>query len=440
MSLRSFKPARWSTYGWPVPHPDTAVYLSAMAEMERLEGAAPQEIAAFQTAELRALLKHARQRSAFWAARARGIRAWDELPILTRAALAEQVAAEGALAAPDHGDPKQGSTSGSSGHAVAFHATQKVGYLSGVRYDLDHFAQGRDPARKLAVSRYNIEPGEHPRWPSLGKHMETGACTYANHTRMTADEVAAWLRGSGAAYLLAPAPVLDLLLAAWTRDPAAAPRLEQVATYAYNVTPDIREAVRTFTGARITDRYSSEEVGPIAFQCPRHDDAYHVATSNVLLEVVDAAGQPAVEGSLGRVLISALHNHATPFLRYELGDLAAMRMGCACGHRGPVLTALAGRARSLLRVGPGEYRSFTIRARDWLAAAPVREYRVTQAGEARLEAEVVADAPLDEPALARLRSLVAANCPSSFEVVVRQVEAIDWGPSYKRLEFRCLVD
>jgi phenylacetate-CoA ligase len=77
----------------------------------------------------------------------------------------------------------------------------------------------------------------------------------------------------------------------------------------------------------------------MALQCPDHPH-YHVLAENCLLELLDAAGRPA---RAGRVVVTPLHNFATPLLRYDLGDEAEFGPPCACGRALPVLTRISRR-------------------------------------------------------------------------------------------------
>lgn len=442
-TMHTFQLVSGKAYTFETRHRRAGAFLKNLAEAQRVESGTLAQVAALQEGLLHDLLDYVCKYSRVWASRLDGCDTWDLVPILDRNTLLAQLSLEGPLLEGLGRDRfKKASTSGSTGHAVEFYRTGRAAFMNRLRYTLDHLEQGRDLSKKMALTKYNARAKEAGKWlwpPDFAKYLQTGPSCVVNHIKLPTEELARWLQQAAPAYLFTTAPVLDLLTEVWRARPELIPRLEQVATFSFNVPAETRANVRELTGARIADRYSSEEVGPIAFQCPLREDRYHVATSNVILEIVNHQGQPAAPDELGRVLVTALHNYATPFLRYELGDLAAVRAGCECGHRGPVITQLAGRARSLLYLGPGQYKNFTIRARDWTGAAPVREYRVLQTALGRLEAEVTADRALDEEALQRLRGLIAGNAPADFSVEVRQVKAIDWGPGYKRLEFRCLV-
>src|SRR3546814_3537656 len=110
-------------------------------------------------------------------------------------------------------------------------------------------------------------------------------------------------------------------------------------------------------------------------QCPDHE-VYHVQSENVLLEVVDDDGRPCGPGETGRVLITSLHNFATPLIRYELGDYAEVGSPCACGRGLPVIKQVLGRKRNRLILSDGrsefpylgdheEFRAITTKVREF---------------------------------------------------------------------------
>jgi hypothetical protein len=58
----------------------------------------------------------------------------------------------------------------------------------------------------------------------------------------------------------------------------------------------------------------------------------------VFLELLDEQGNACALGETGRVIVTALHNYASPVVRYELGEVASWQPECVCGHAHPVLT------------------------------------------------------------------------------------------------------
>ena len=92
--------------------------------------------------------------------------------------------------------------------------------------------------------------------------------------------------------------------------------------------------------------YSSQEVGYIALECPT-GESYHVQAENVLVEVLDDQDRPCSPGDVGRVVVTALHNFATPLLRYDIGDYAEVGAPCPCGRGLPALRRIMGRQRNM---------------------------------------------------------------------------------------------
>ncbi len=180
------------------------------------------------------------------------------------------------------------------------------------------------------------------------------------------------------------------------------------------------------------------EVGPIAFECCAIPGAFHVATSNVVVECEDLVQE--VDGQkVGRLLITNLHSYATPFIRYEIGDLGALAPECACGHRGPAITRLHGRLVSFLRHRNGALTSFVMPAAFIDEILPAKEFRVRQTALDKMVVEIIPLAEVTEKAAEGIATLLRNRFGSEFDVDVRIVDHIDWGESYKRLMFRCEI-
>ena len=109
------------------------------------------------------------------------------------------------------------------------------------------------------------------------------------------------------------------------------PDLGQVRTFGETVSDELRDLCRQAWNVEVKDMYSSMEIGYMALQCPDHEH-YHVMSEGVLLEVLDDAGNPCKPGDIGRVVITDLHNFATPMIRYEILDYAQVGEPCPCGR------------------------------------------------------------------------------------------------------------
>jgi len=102
--------------------------------------------------------------------------------------------------------------------------------------------------------------------------------------------------------------------------------------------PHYRRTIEARFRCKVFDRYGSREVGPMAMQCEA--GAMHVNAGHVILEVENPD-----ETGVGNLIVTQLDNFAFPFIRYRIGDLAAVdrSSGCPCGRSAPVLRDLRGR-------------------------------------------------------------------------------------------------
>ena len=278
-------------------------------------------------------------------------------------------------------------------------------------------------------------------WPTpVGSFWQTGPGLIVSMTHEAAEDFASRACQTPLGYWSTwpsyAGRVLDVLEARGQRPKAIA----AVLTRGEWVPPDLRAQVRRLLGVPLLDIYSCEELGPVAFECTKVPEHYHVSTSNVIIEILDDEGRPVAPGRSGNVTMTGLNALATPLLRYQPGDVAALTEACPCGHRGQVITRLQGRSRSLLTLPNGRRRNFLLLSANILAAAPqVRESRVLQLDRQRLRLELVADRPLSAAERQALTDLVLARAGSGFAVTVEELPAIDWQGRIKRTTFTNLL-
>lgn len=136
--------------------------------------------------------------------------------------------------------------------------------------------------------------------------------------------------------------------AGWLSASSERPHLEAVFTTAEQLLPQARRAIEQATSAVVYDIYGANDGGVFAFECERHD-GYHVGVERCVLEIVREDGSPAAVGEVGRVIATDLENHAFPFMRYDVGDLAALETEpCPCGRGLPRLRTLSGRSTDVI--------------------------------------------------------------------------------------------
>lgn len=110
-------------------------------------------------------------------------------------------------------------------------------------------------------------------------------------------------------------------------------------------------------GPAVFDTYGCREVMLIASECEAHH-GLHTSMENLVVEIVvddDGKLRHAREGESGEVVLTDLHNLASPFIRYANGDIATAGPSrrCSCGRTLPRLTSVQGRTSETLRDGNG---------------------------------------------------------------------------------------
>jgi phenylacetate-CoA ligase len=118
----------------------------------------------------------------------------------------------------------------------------------------------------------------------------------------------------------------------------------------------------------------------------------HVPAEGNIVEIVRADGSPAPAGEQGDVLVTSLHNTATPLIRYRVGDeaIAPAETPCDCGRGLPLFGRVAGRTDDFIRTASGTLvsPSEAVAAVE-PGANSVIDFQVVQRADARLEILVV---------------------------------------------------
>jgi phenylacetate-CoA ligase len=96
-----------------------------------------------------------------------------------------------------------------------------------------------------------------------------------------------------------------------------------------------RADIEASWGAPLYDRYATQELGLIAFECERQA-GLHVSGDTAYVELVDSStGNRVPSGEIGSVVATSLFRSVPPIIRYDHGDLFRSRPNqeCDCGLR-----------------------------------------------------------------------------------------------------------
>lgn len=179
-------------------------------------------------------------------------------------------------------------------------------------------------------------------------------------------------------------------------------RAQIVVPAAETVQPGHRELLEETLGKEVSLSYGSTEFMLIGMEC-RHHRGYHLSSDNLLVEITDERGVPVPPGKPGLVVITDLHNAASPFIRYVIEDVASLSPEtCPCGLPFPLLGQVEGRSQDTIRTPdggtvPAIFIGHVVKTADWM-----ERFQVVQDTLDHILIKVVAS---EEPTPERTRSL-----------------------------------
>ena len=419
-------------------------FLGAVMDLVAIETGDRRAREHWQQKQIDNLLSHAARKSAFWRKRIGANKAanFERLPILTRADVRTQVEAEGSLLAGERIKTMKHATSGSSGTPIQFFVSQMHTEYLGVRSAAQFFIEERDltlnstrlrPEPKSSKDGFTVQI-KGDALGSLASLVRGGKFKYIEYFHPNMDALCKELERDSIGYLVAHPHLVETMLQ--VIDPEF---FKRAGTAMFNpvagaVDPELRKAFVS-NGIPVRGTYSSEEVGSIGFECENNPGIYHLATSNVIVEVIADSSVRGVAPDLGRVLVTHLHSYATPFIRYDIGDVATFGNSCPCGHDGPILSNVYGRAKALLKHPDGRVSIFFPRGKELAAIAKFDEFRIRQTELNRIVLELGGRGALTEDEKSAFVRLIRQHAGGDFVVEVKAVAAIDWGQNSKRLGF-----
>jgi phenylacetate-CoA ligase len=191
-----------------------------------------------------------------------------------------------------------------------------------------------------------------------------------------------------------------------------------------------RKIIEQAFGCPAFNTYGCREFMLIAAECEQHR-GLHVNADHLVVELRQPAGTGAATQS-GEVVITDLFNYGMPFLRYANGDMAtASSTRCACGRGLPLLARVDGRVLDAIRtpaghVLPGEF--FPHMLKD---VPGLERFRLVQRQLDRLDLSIVRGPGFDDASLAYIRREVNKVLGDSIELRCDFVDEIPLTPSGK---------
>ncbi len=408
---------------WPaIPDPVAANLLALLAQLEDSQWWKPEALKKKQFEQFGLLAAHARQQSPFFRNRfdqaglnpdqAWAAESFSTIPLLTRAELMSQAENIHCRALPNkHGAVHKIQTSGSTGQVVTMLKTEVTQLMWLALAMREHLWHQRDFSATLAVIKAITptldDPLEAARigWGHPATLLFNTGPSYAQPLSMDVAQQAAWLARIDPYYLLTYPSNLSALLDRFENGDPLPSSLRQIRTVGETLHPGLRERCRQLGKIGIVDMYSSQEAGLIALQCPA-SGLYHIQSESLIVEVLNDEGKPCEPGEIGRIVITDLHNFATPIIRYEIRDYAEVGPTCPCGRGLPTLSRIMGRRRNMVVFPDGQKHWPLIGAYRFREVADIRQYQAIQHSLSDVEIRLVVDAPLTQADESQLTALI----------------------------------
>lgn len=269
---------------------------------------------------------------------------WRQLPILKREDVqkaGDQLFSHNVPA--NHGKVNTISTSGSTGAPITIKKTalsNKVWLAQTLR---DHKWHHRDLEAKLAIIRiFENNIGKAPSgtkskgWGPATNIINNKGTSYLLDINTPINSQVGWLLEVKPHYILSYPNNLKALAEYFIKHDLSLDSLKEVRTLGEVVDNEIHEFCSKAWKVKLNDVYSAQETGYIAIQCSENTN-YHIQCENAYVEILNEKDDPCKPGEIGRVIVTPLHNFATPLIRYEIGDYAKVGEPCSCGRGLPVL-------------------------------------------------------------------------------------------------------
>lgn len=430
-----------------------AIY-QALSQLEQSQWWPIEKMQANQFVELARLLQHARQHSSYYGDILSGIdiatlnpKSYLKLPLLTRDTLQrENLTLDCRVLPAGHGSKKETRSSGSTGTPVTVRNSGLDTLMWNALLMREHLWHARDAGLDTAAIRWHTDPVgmapegiEYSTWGEpIDQFFNSGRSYYLNSASAVTEQ-AHWLLRHPASYLIThPSNLLALLIYDEQHDAGVSlfNGLKQIRTVGETVSEELRERVAALNGTRLIDFYSTQEIGYLALQCPEGDH-YHIQSEHVYLEVLREDGEACEIGEMGRIVITALRNYATPLIRYEIGDFGILGPPCRCGRGLPVLKRVTGRVRNMMKLLDGSLKWPNFGFGKFIHIAPIRQFQIVQTSLRQLEFRMLVDQPLSSMQQQQLKQTLRSHLGEYFVIQLQECDSLKRAASGKFEDFIC---
>jgi phenylacetate-CoA ligase len=157
--------------------------------------------------------------------------------------------------------------------------------------------------------------------------------------------------------------------------------------------PHQREAIEQAFECRLFDYYGLAERTVFATECSHHT-GHHLNMDFGVTEVLSGNDEPALSGKLGKIVTTGLHNFAMPLIRYQTGDVTAIRGDkCTCGCEFPLMDDVTTKAEDIVTTADGRFVASSVLTHPF---KPLKSIAMSQIVQEDLSTVIVKIVPKPE--------------------------------------------
>jgi len=201
------------------------------------------------------------------------------------------------------------------------------------------------------------------------------------------------------------------------------PSLRVVCTTGEPIYPDQRDTIEEVFAVPVANEFGSRDVGFTAHQTP--EGQMLLMSESIILEVLDGTGNPVAPGEVGEAVLTGLCSEAQPFIRYRTGDM--VRVGdqrCKAGRGLHVIDEIVGRHTDFLVRADGTIMHALAVIYILRDLPGVAEFKVIQHAVDKVETLVVSGPGWEPETAQNIVRGIRARLGDGVRVDVREVDAI----------------
>lgn len=173
----------------------------------------------------------------------------------------------------------------------------------------------------------------------------------------------------------------------------------------------------------VANGYGGRDAGFIAHECP--EGGMHITAEDIIVEILDAQGQPLPAGATGEIAVTHLATQDYPFIRYVTGDVGALGTEpCTCGRGLPLLQKIEGRSTDFLTAVDGTVMHGLALVYIVRELPQVRSFKIIQESLLRTRILLVCLPRLDESTRATIVAGFQARLGAQVDIAIEEVDEI----------------